>query len=453
MLLPALPIARTTFIEALRQPIFMVLILLGGLGILLSTWSTGYSMGFSEAAEVSADNRQLLDINMATVFVTGVLMAGFIATSSMSREIENKTVLTIVSKPIGRPVVVLGKYIGVTGAVMVGVLILSIFLFLSLRHKVMSTAADDPDWPVIIFSVAGLLIAAFAGVWGNFFYGWSFPQTVSLWLLPLQLVAFGLTLFINKKWALQPIATDLKPQTTLACLCLIFSMPVLCAIAVAASTRLGQVMTIVLCFGVFVLGLLSTVFIGRHAYTNTPLSMIGEARPTAEMYRSFADTGHVYEVALKTPPPREPKPGDSFYYGPAANGLAMVVPPFRPFTGDTAELARDRVLTAEPAIVVTAYDAKTNSLTIKHIGSGPLGISRPPQAGDFVFAAPTRVNFPALAIWGMLPNLHFFWLLDAVAQNMPIPFSHVALVGLYALCQIVAFLSVAILLFQRRDVG
>ena len=37
----------------------------------------------------------------------------FVATAVLSREIENKTVLTVVSKPIGRTTVIFGKYIGV----------------------------------------------------------------------------------------------------------------------------------------------------------------------------------------------------------------------------------------------------------------------------------------------------------------------------------------------------
>ena len=46
-----------------------------------------------------------------------------------------------------------------------------------------------------------------------------------------------------------------------------------------------------------------------------------------------------------------------------------------------------------------------------------------------------------------------FWLVDAISQAQPIPASHVALVLLYGLVQIVGFLALAVLLFQGRDVG
>jgi hypothetical protein len=52
-----------------------------------------------------------------------------------------------------------------------------------------------------------------------------------------------------------------------------------------------------------------------------------------------------------------------------------------------------------------------------------------------------------------VPNLQFFWLLDAVSQNQPVPLSHLVLVLMYAAVQIGAFLSLAVMLFQNRDVG
>lgn len=450
---PTLTIARTTFIEALRQPIVFVLVALAGIAILLTTWGTGFSLGYIEVGEVSGDNKLLLDLGMATVFLVGTLLAGFIATSAMSREIENKTVLTVVSKPVARHVVVFGKYIGVTAAVLVGVLTIALFLLLAIRHKVMTTAADDPDWPVIIFAVSAFALSVVLGVWGNFFYGWSFPQCVVLALAPLTLLAYLAALVISPKWEFQEITHDFKPQVTLAMGGLALAMPVLCAIAVAASTRLGQVMTIVVCFGVFLLGLLSSTIFGRAAHANVPISIVAKAEPDKVGYLSFAETGDIYVLTLKSPPERELLPGESIYYGTNPNGFDLAVPPFEPFTGDKADLARDRVLTAKPAIVVQQYDAAKNELTIKHIGESPVPISRPPASGDRLFTQPTRTNVVPLALWGLVPNLQSFWLLDAVSQAQPIPGSHVLLIALYSVAQVIVLLALAVMLFQRRDVG
>ncbi|MGQ0626673.1 MAG: hypothetical protein ACT4PL_01070, partial [Phycisphaerales bacterium] len=105
-------IARTTFLESVRQPVYGLLIALCGLFQVINTSSLGYSLGYGDSSEVSGDNKLLLDVGLATILFCGTLLAGFVATAALSREIENKTVLTVVSKPVPRPVVVIGKYIG-----------------------------------------------------------------------------------------------------------------------------------------------------------------------------------------------------------------------------------------------------------------------------------------------------------------------------------------------------
>src|SRR5690606_37827567 len=117
MLSQILTIARNTFVEAIRQPIVLVLVVLCGIFQWFNTWTAGYSMGESTSGEVSADNKLMLDIGLATVFGCGTLLAAFVATSVISREIEARTILTVVSKPIGRPAVVLGKFLGVVGCI------------------------------------------------------------------------------------------------------------------------------------------------------------------------------------------------------------------------------------------------------------------------------------------------------------------------------------------------
>ncbi|MEX2079972.1 MAG: ABC transporter permease subunit, partial [Dehalococcoidia bacterium] len=135
-----LTIARNAFVESIRQPIFFVLVMLGSFLQVLSTWTSAFSMGYGDSAEVSGDNKFLLDIGLGTVFVFGTLLAAFMATAVISREIERKTVLTVVSKPVPRPVVVIGKFLGVSWAILVGVTIMLVALLLGIRHGVMSTA-------------------------------------------------------------------------------------------------------------------------------------------------------------------------------------------------------------------------------------------------------------------------------------------------------------------------
>ena len=58
-----------------------------------------------------------------------------------------------------------------------------------------------------------------------------------------------------------------------------------------------------------------------------------------------------------------------------------------------------------------------------------------------------------LPLWSALPNFQYFWLVDAVSQNQKIPPLHVGFVAIYAACMIGALLSLAVALFQTREVG
>jgi ABC-2 type transport system permease protein len=451
MLTQALTIATTTLRESLRQPVLMILVLLSAAFQAFAVANTGFSMGMESASEVSGDDKLLLDIGLATVFVCGTLLAGFVATSAMSREIENKTVLTVVSKPVGRPTLVLGKFLGVCGAILVATVTMLLFLLLAIRHQVMQTAADQMDQPVITFGLSAIFLAVALAAWCNYFYSWNFPQTVVVALLPLTLCAFLMALNFDKEWKIQPFLTDFKPQVAMACACLILAILVLCAIAIAASTRLGQVMTIVACLAVFLGALLSNYIVGRHVFKNNPVAQIKEVTIIDNDHPDFAKPGDSLRVLLKSPPVVAIKPGSSFYYSSGPNGFPMLTPEYPPFTGDPTK-ANDLMGAGTPSRIVVTQ-VKDRELTIVNAGETPLYRYRPPEPEDYAFLEPTKTNYGLLAFWGVIPNLHVFWLLDAVTQARPVPLEYVVTACLYALAQIVAFLSLGVILFQRRDVG
>lgn len=450
MVIRLLSIARNAFVESLRQPIFLFIILACGLLQVINTWITGFSMQDRTSTGLTGDDRLLLDIGLATIFGCGTLLAGFVATATISREIDNKTILTVVSKPIGRTTVIVGKYLGVTLAIMMAVAIMLIFLMLAVRHGVLSTASDKIDGPVVILSLAALLLSVVLGAWANFFYGWSFCQTVAVILLPAFVIVYLLVLSLSKTWTWQELGHDFRPRIALACGVLSLALLVLTSIAVAASTRLGQVMTIMLCAGIFVFGLLSNHLLGQKAYVNTPVASIRAAIPEDPSDPSFSKPGQAYAIVLDGPPEEEFRPGDSFYYGSSANGFRLAVEAFPPFEGnpDQEGLLRAGV---EPALIVT--EAGSDRILVRHIGERPLGVSRPPESGDIIFKTPTKVNTARMIAWSVVPNMNSFWLIDAIAQNRQIPARHVALVVGYALSLIVAALALAVALFQGRDVG
>ena len=452
MLQQILAIALNTFLESVRQPIYFVLLLAGGVMQVMNTLLSAYSMSFSDSTEVSGDNKMLLDMGLATVFVVATLLAAFIATAVLSREIQDKTVLTVISKPVGRTTFILGKYLGALVAVLLGCVILLIFFQFALRHEVMSTARDHLDVPVVLFGSLALLLAFGFGIWGNFFYGWVFSSITVYAMAPLLFIAWILMLLISKEWTLQPPHTDFKPQVMLASLLMLMAMPVLTAVALVASTRLGQVMTIMICAAVFVLGLLSNHLFGRGAFLNQPIAAISEAEPVRDRDSNFSDANDRWSVRLDQPPKRSIHVGDVLYFGPSPNGLSLINPKMDEFNADaTRETELDRTDSPKAIVVRSVDNDALDEYTL--VNSGSLALPRPIEVGDFVFLEPTNVN-PLLAVaWGVTPNLQNFWLVDAITQKHDIPGRYVGLVAIYSLLQVAGLLSLAVILFQTRDVG
>lgn len=454
MILQAITVSRTTFVEAVRQPVLLLMVLGSGALQVFNTWNTGFAMGQEETSEVVGDNKLLLDIGLATIFVFGALLAGFLATAVMSREIENKTVLTIISKPVSRWVLVLGKFFGVAAAIFAGMVVMLMFLLFAIRHGVMSTASDELDAPVLLFALGSVALSTLFSAWCNYFYNWNFSQTAMLLLVPLSVVGYICVLFIGKEWKVQTLGTDLKPQILIACMCLMMAVLVLVSVAVAVSTRLGQVMTIVVCFGIFLLSLFSNYLFGKRVFQNELIATISSVKAMDPEKSSFLDAETVLTLELETAAKRPLPPGTLFYYSPSPSGYPMMTSgEYTPYTGDLTSGGAMMSQGVGPAIVITEARPPYKTLTIRNVGAQGVPIVRPPEVGDYVFIKPTEVNRGAWVVWGGLPNLHFYWLLDAISQNRPVSPAYFGSAAMYALAQICVFLSIGVMLFQRRDVG
>jgi len=212
------------------------------------------------------------------------------------------------------------------------------------------------------------------------------------------------------------------------------------------------VMTIVVCAGLFLLGLLSNHLLGKNAFSNHPLAEIREVVVIEDTDEDFLDAGDVWQIKLDQPPKRTIAVGDLVYFGPSPNGLGIINPAMDAFTGDpTIQTQLDRSDAAKAVVIRSDEGSGLEEYEI--VNSGSIELSRPPEAGDYLFYEPTETNYVALSAWGLAPNLQFFWLVDAVTQAHPIPPKYVGLVALYTLAQVTGLLAMAIILFQKRDVG
>jgi ABC-type transport system involved in multi-copper enzyme maturation permease subunit len=252
-----LAIARNGFLESIRQPVFIVVVLLGILAMIFNQNLAGFTMG--------DDDKLLVDLGLSTLFLTGLVLAAFTASSVLSKEIENKTVLTVVSKPISRPAVIVGKFLGVAGAMTLGYYILATVFLLVVRHKVYMGVGRGEVWdgPVLTFGILGGGLALLVAGLLNYLYRRPFPSTFAVCLAVGMTAALGAVSFLDREWWPQHPLTDFKPQVMIAIGLVFQAILVLTAVAVAASTRVGQVLTLLICVGVFLAGLVSEFFLGR----------------------------------------------------------------------------------------------------------------------------------------------------------------------------------------------
>ncbi|MCC5828336.1 MAG: ABC transporter permease [Phycisphaeraceae bacterium] len=243
MIQPTWTIAANTFVESIRQPIYSVLLVIGGLGMMLMPSLTAYSM--------DEDLRFLMELGISWLYTTTVLLAAFTATGVITREIENRTVLTVLTKPVPRPIFILGKFMGVSLAIFLAMWTLALLFALIIRHGVMSTASDRLDWPVILLGSLAALGAVGVSAAMNYLYQHPFTSRFVLYLAGGMTVAAALLLFIDKDFAFQSPAVEFGQegmfqagQIPAAVLLVGLSAWFLTGVAIAASTRLSQAATL-----------------------------------------------------------------------------------------------------------------------------------------------------------------------------------------------------------------
>ena len=253
--MPLFSIARNAFLEAIRQPIHAVLICSAVLALVLNVNIAAYTL--------EDDNKLLVDLGLSTLFLTGMLMAAFTATSILSREIENKTVVTVVSKPVPRWAVVVGKFLGVAAAIATAFWLLAVVFLLCVRHRVQTTVRveDTYDTVVLTFGILAGLVALLVAGLANYLYRRPFPSTFAVVSAVAATVAWLAVSCVGRDWRPQHPSVDWDPQLATGLAMVFEAVLVLTAVAIAASTRLGRLPTLLVCIGFFLLGLVGEYFL------------------------------------------------------------------------------------------------------------------------------------------------------------------------------------------------
>ena len=117
-------VAHNTFRETVRDKILYNLVffalLLIGLSVLLGTLTIG------EQAKI------VNDVGLTAINLVGVIIAIFVGIGLVSKEIERRTIYTILARPITRTQFILGKYGGLGCVMVVNLAIMVIMFFLTI---------------------------------------------------------------------------------------------------------------------------------------------------------------------------------------------------------------------------------------------------------------------------------------------------------------------------------
>jgi len=100
-----LTIALATAKEAIRQPAFAVLAAIAGMSLIWTIFLPYFT--FNE------DIKMYKDTGLTTISFACLLLALLTASSTVAEEIEGKTAITLLSKPINRRQFIVGKFVGI----------------------------------------------------------------------------------------------------------------------------------------------------------------------------------------------------------------------------------------------------------------------------------------------------------------------------------------------------
>ncbi|MBW4566382.1 MAG: ABC transporter permease [Mojavia pulchra JT2-VF2] len=153
-------LAKNVFQEVIRD---RILYIIGFYTLILA-------VAFRLIPEFAAttEDKIFLDFGIVVMSVIALIVAVFVGTGMINKEIEKRTILVLIAKPVSRSEFILGKYLGLSAVLAVLVTMMTVIYlgFLQVRHI-------DHAMPSILIAVIFLflqmsLIAALAITFGAF---------------------------------------------------------------------------------------------------------------------------------------------------------------------------------------------------------------------------------------------------------------------------------------------
>ncbi len=188
-------IAVTTTKEAMSQALYWVLMVLGALALVVAVWIPYNTFG--------EDHKMYKDLGLTVIMLLSLFQALWTASISISDEVEGRTSLTVLSKPISRWQFILGKYLGLIAPAFTMFFVLGTIFLVGLAYK---AGSYDPQEGGVMHMVTE-----------------AFVRIELIRVIPGLMLGF-------------------------------LEVMVLAAIGVAISTRLPMAANLAICFSIYVLG-------------------------------------------------------------------------------------------------------------------------------------------------------------------------------------------------------
>ncbi|MBI5169516.1 MAG: ABC transporter permease [Candidatus Eisenbacteria bacterium] len=107
----AVLIAQNTFREAIRDRVLAGMVVAGL--VLLAIAQVARPLAMGEGVRLT------VDLGLSSVTMLGLLVVMLVGTSLVAKEIERRTIFNLLSRPLPRPVYLIGKWAGLSGALWV----------------------------------------------------------------------------------------------------------------------------------------------------------------------------------------------------------------------------------------------------------------------------------------------------------------------------------------------
>ena len=156
-------IIRHTFLEAIVQPIYALLLALGGVILCIFGLLPFFTLG--------EDTIMYKSVGLDVILLLVLIVTLFATSRSIFEEIEDRTMLTLMSKPVRKWEVLVGKYLGICLSALLaivvlgGILILCTYLRLPGDYQLRTHSIDESEvrqvYEMRLMNIVGLLPSLF----------------------------------------------------------------------------------------------------------------------------------------------------------------------------------------------------------------------------------------------------------------------------------------------------